>query len=420
MTTAGGMIKCYLCGEKVKGTSYPKHYKICSAKKLVAILLPLLSFFMKLIGGLNRKLKRESVVGGTKNKRLYIASITGTPVSRVRLTQYRKKFNDMVKDEEEKISQKIQKESEEAGIKLEDIELIQPLKDYMSYRTPGLSGRQIIEDFLESRGKMNEKVKEVLDRKFKSKDYPTDAEINENVLLMGKINKLRAMSGYRDYYQKYYYFLVDLYEHQNKYKCEYCGGFFARLDLHIKRCWEFKEKFNENKEEVIEGYLQKQFPLDPLGDEKIDFLKDHYKNYSAAYFVETAKKQFKNRIKYIEERENGKRKFIKENSQKKKYNFKDLLDEINKWSPPGRILADKSDSGKSIPEEKEQEEKPQSDWDFQSIASIVYEDTDNEDDEPEPESEDNEEKSEVLEEEINKTAAAFYPWLQKKEPVFKY
>ena len=367
-------VDCPVCGVKMANTNYYTHYKKCRAKEFWEKYKSRFLFLLKVMKKFNLEMKRRCYVGSRFEKKHYLDKngISGS------LKKNQKLFCELANEREQKALINLRLKLREENIDEEDLYNIDAVKDSETYTFPGMSVRQIIFDFLKNRNLADNELIERIDMKLYKKDYPTDDEIQENKYLYKKIMKLRMQYDFYDYYERFYYLMIDCYDRPENVQCKYCLRYFLDLKNHRKKCDKFKEAFYADKRKIIGEHIRKFYKTDNWTTEKEVYFIDYYSKYSANYFIETIGKHIKSRNLFRKKIEYGRRKWLEmQNDEYKNKNIvEELINEVRKECglPPRDFKINKYNF-----QQVDKEIKSDSESDSDSIFSMIKNVDDKED-----------------------------------------
>ena len=313
-------VKCPVCGVTMANTNYYVHYKKCRSKEFWQEHKSKFLYLLKVLNKFNLEMKRRCYVGSRFEKRHYLDK-NGIPGS---IKKNQKLFCNLATVREQTALINLRRKLQEEDVELDNLYNERAIKDSVTYTFPGISVRQIIFEFIKNRNLTDDELIdymdyiEYIDMKLYKKDYPTDDEIKESEYLYKKIMKLRQQYDYYDYFERFYYMLIECYENPENIRCEYCLRYFVNLKEHYKKCDKFKEAFYVNKPNTIVKYLRKFYDSKLWPTSKEVYYIDYYKQYCANYFTETIGKHIKNRILFREKIEYGQRMWREMQNGKKK------------------------------------------------------------------------------------------------------
>ena len=319
---------CASCGRPIPFRHYVEHYQKCRVRGFWKLFRPFILFFMRLIRAFNKHLKKEVYLGGPKEKKVKLSEMTGLDPHQIDIKKYQADLEEMMKKKETEELANLEKYAIEENFNLNSLDNIDAVKEGIINAPPGISCRQIIFDYLKNTGKEDDILFDFINKKLANKDYSTNEEIEENKFLKEKIEKLRVRSDYKTYYQRFYYYFVEFYEkNRDKNKCKYCDHFFVSVKNHLKKCIPFESQFNtgDNKREMIEDFLNRYYNANLWQPDKLEYYLDFYERYPARYFLKTVHEHVINRLKFKTEYD----KKVQKPVEKKKWNFKDFLAEID-------------------------------------------------------------------------------------------
>ena len=302
------IIKCPVCGVKVSNKNYNDHYRRCRSKEYWLEHRYKFLYILKVVSKFNLEMKRRCYIGSRFEKQYYLDKngIRGS------VKKNQKFLSDLANEREKKSLESLRKGLEVDDIELDNIYTSEAIKDSVTHNFPGISARQLIFDFLRNRGLGDNELIERVDMKLYKRDYPTDDELKENEYLFKKIMKLRQNYDYYDYFERFYFMLLQCYETPENVECEYCHRFYVDLKNHMKKCNKFEEAFYTDKRKVMSKYMRKFYNTIKWPIEKEVYFLNYYEQYSAKYFVETIGKHIKDRITFIRKIEYGRMIFKQE------------------------------------------------------------------------------------------------------------
>ena len=399
--------KCASCSRPVPFKHYVEHYQKCRVRGFWKLFRPFILFFLRLTRAFNRHLKMEVYLGGPKEKKAKLSEMTGLDPHQISIIKYQADLVEIMKKKETEEMNKLEKYAYEENFNLNSLDNIDAVKEGLINAPPGISCRQIIFDYLKNTGKEDKILFDFLNKKLANKDYSTNEEIEENEFLKEKIEKLRVVSDYKTYYQRFYYYFADFYENnRDKNKCKYCDHFFVSVKNHLKKCTSFESKFNngDNKGEMIEDFLNQYYKAEEWLPGKLDYYLDFYKKYPSRYFLKTIHEHVINKTKFRIEYD----KKVQKPVEKKKWNFKEFLAEIDSENK----------------EDNKIEEDPEVPEDFKDLVAEVDRESDEEseigEDKNSSDEEEEKEKAESIDDEESKESEKIDPKELPKDTILCY
>ena len=109
-----------------------------------------------------------------------------------------------IENKENEIDKKIIEACEETHIDPKNLKLKRAIRDVIKDQFSNISVRQVVLHCLAEKGVLNSQLKQLLNRKLKHNDYPTDAEIQKNGDLFYKLQKLRNHTCYNHYHEEFH------------------------------------------------------------------------------------------------------------------------------------------------------------------------------------------------------------------------
>lgn len=360
---------CPICSLKVSAKHYNEHYNRCRGKEFWVKFKPCFLFILKAIRRFNISMKKAAFQGSRFERQSFL-DLNSIPGS---LMQNRELFNKLGKERENKILEEDKKRAKEMGIDFDKLYLSDAIKDTISDNFPGISVRQIIHTFLKNNKIGDRDLYDRIDMKLYKYDYPTDEEIQSNLLIWTKIEKLRNIYRYNEMFQEFYHLLYECYHMPYNHKCQYCLKYFINIKNHYKVCEEFKKAFYKNRDVVITDYLKLFDCYNKWSTAKVAYYLDYYRESSHEYFLDTIKAHVKNRRKFLDKVQ------IKENEERRqrgevrlgKRFVCDLINEVRVWCDlkPHKYRF-KNNKRIIVDNEKEEEDEEVSDSESNSMKPI--------------------------------------------------
>ncbi|MBO7695326.1 MAG: hypothetical protein J6T10_22105 [Methanobrevibacter sp.] len=320
---------CPICGLKVSAKHYNEHYNRCRGKEFWVKFKPCFLFILRGVRRFNLNMKKAAFQGSRFERQSYL-DLNSIPGS---LLQNRELFSKLGQERENKALEEDRRRAKKMGIDFDKLYLSEAIKDTASDNFPGISVRQVIFTFLKNNKIGDDKLYNLIDMKLYKYDYPTDEEIQSNLLIWTKIEKLRAIYRYNEMFQVFYHLLYECYHMPYNHKCQYCLRYFVNIKNHYKVCFDFKKAFYKHRDAVISDYLKMFDCYDKWSSAKVAYYLNYYKESSHEYFLDTIKAHVKNRRKFldtVERKENEERRQRGEVRLGKRF-VCDLINEVRVW-----------------------------------------------------------------------------------------
>lgn len=406
---------CPICHKEKSKKNFNRHYRSCQKKDFFCIFGKIIKMTMKLVMAFNRGIKKFNYIGDTGDQKVYLydkyIKERKSRKEKIETMGLKKNIKIINKDVAEMVNDDnyFNEKFNKRNISKNLLPLItETNNDFF----PGISGRQVILNFLANNHIDNDKIVKKLNRKYKNLDYPIDSEIKkEDPQLYEEVLRLRGL--YRQWKDKFdmFYFIFEKYKQdRSSFKCHYCEKILFREKRHLPNCKKAEIEFNKNKDKFVEDYIIRFYKYENIPIEKLARVFDKVKSLAFQNFFSEIPKLIYEEKKEAAEEE-VKEKTLEEKRQlleRKKTNYwgKLFVKEVSKEEKPEK--QPQKEQVEELADELEEIE-PQEE-DFQHFQDL----DEDEDTDEEKSSEDNESKSELLREEKIKTNMFFYKFIRSK------
>ncbi|MBO7693956.1 MAG: hypothetical protein J6T10_15155 [Methanobrevibacter sp.] len=329
------IVKCLECGKEVTSKHFNDHQRRCEARRFLEDHRKFFKFFCRVVRRHNIVLRREEDKAIHKEALDYVADCT---VGNHEINELDEKLLEVAAEKIRRREREIEalKEAENLGIKFGENIPMQVVKDAFKGLVPRISARQVIFAYLKENELYTPNIKKWINISFGGKDYATDDEIAKSPILYNQVHKVRGLSSYNDTFQRFYYMVAKYFNDNDSYKCDYCDEYVLNIRDHIKTCISFKNLYDSHREDTITTFIKK-FYEDKLIEK--DYYLEYYKESTPEYFLSTIHEHMKDKIAFIEKKEDEEMKI--EPPKKEKWDIKAFVKEVDKDVGPDELIKER-------------------------------------------------------------------------------